>query len=134
MREHASAAAIPIYAGKHLTKKAREAEAKLSAEMRIDMKRVLNYLAPLVLGLTFVASIAATGCAVRYYDADHRDYHRWGPDEDRAYHDYWRERHEHEDYRDYSRLNGDQQRDYWNWRHGHQDAGRGRDRDDRDRR
>jgi len=105
----------------------------LSAEMRIDMKRVLNYLAPLVLGLTFVASIAATGCAVRYYDADHRDYHRWDAGEDRAYRDYWRERHEHEDYRDYSRLNGDQQRDYWNWRHGHQDAGRVRDRDDRDR-
>jgi hypothetical protein len=49
------------------------------------MKRMLHYMTPLVLGLTFIATIGATGCAVRYYDADHRDYHRWGGDEDRAY-------------------------------------------------
>lgn len=98
------------------------------------MKRILNYLAPLVLGFIFFVSMVATGCAVRYYDADHRDYHRWDRDEDRAYHDYWRERHEHEDYRDYGRLSDDQQREYWNWRHAHPNEGRGgdRDRDDRD--
>jgi hypothetical protein len=101
------------------------------------MRRILNFVAPLFLGLTFIASIAATGCAVRYYDADHRDYHRWDPDEDRAYHNYWRERHEHEDYRDYSRLNAGEQHDYWNWRHGHPAEGRRNAKDDnrdRDRR
>jgi hypothetical protein len=112
-----------------------------SAEMSIEMKRILHYIAPLVLGLTFIGAIAATGCAVRYYDADHRDYHRWDGDEDRAYRVYWGEAHPREPYREYGRLNGGEQRDYWNWRHGHPDAGRGdnrnrdnRDRDDRDRR
>jgi hypothetical protein len=90
-----------------------------------DMKPLLHSVARFVLGLTLVASIATFGCAVRYYDAEHRDYHRWDPDEDRAYHNYWNERHEHEDFRDYSKLNEDQQKDYWNWRHAHP----GQDRD-----
>jgi len=88
------------------------------------MKRILQNIAPLILRLTFAASIAATGCAARYYDADHRDYHRWSDDEDRAYHNYWRERREHEEYREYARLNGEQRRDYWNWRHNHPDRDR----------
>ena len=100
------------------------------------MKRILNYIAPLILGVTFVASIATSGCAARVgiYDPGYRDYHRWDRNEDRAYRNYWRERHEHERYREYARLNAEQQRDYWNWRHGHPDQNRGRDRDDRDRR
>jgi hypothetical protein len=107
-----------------------------SAEMSNEMKRILHYMTPLVLGLTFIATLGATGCAVPYYDADHRDYHRWDPDEDRAYRVYWGEAHPREPYREYGRLNGGEQRNYWNWRHGHPDAGKGgnRDRDDRDRR
>lgn len=97
--------------------------------MRIEMKRIVHHMTKLLLGLAFVATLAATGCAVRYYDADHRDYHRWDPDEDRAYHGYWNDRHPREPYRDYGRLDGGQQRDYWNWRHGHPDAGRGDNRD-----
>jgi len=117
-----------------------------NAEMSIEMKLIVHSMANAVLTLTFVTTLAATGCAVRYYDADHRDYHRWDGDEDRAYHDYWNQRHPREEYRDFNRLDGDQQRDYWNWRHGHPDAskgdsgheGRGDDRnggrgDDRDR-
>lgn len=96
---------------------------------------MLNYMAPLILGFTFAAALATTGCAVRYYDADHRDYHRWSGDEDRAYRDYWRDRHAREEYREYARLNAEQQRDYWNWRHNRpdRDRDRDRDRDDRDR-
>ena len=74
----------------------------------------MRHSASLLLGLAFALSIAASGCAVRYYDADHGDYHRWDRDEDRAYHDYWGERHAREPYRDYGRLDADQQRDYWN--------------------
>jgi hypothetical protein len=103
--------------------------------MDIDVKTIPHYMAPLVLGLTFIASMATIGCAGRVgvYDPEYRDYHRWNRDEDRSYNDYWRERHEHEEYREYGRLNEDQQRDYWKWRHGRSDEGRGRDRDDRDR-
>lgn len=57
--------------------------------MDIDVKTIPHYMATLVLGLTFVTTIAVTGCAVRYYDADHRDYHRWDGDEDRAYPFIW---------------------------------------------
>jgi hypothetical protein len=89
-----------------------------------DMKRILNYTAPLILGLAFVATLAATGCAVRYYDADHRDYHRWNGGEDRAYHGYWNDRHPREEYREYSRLNDGQRKDYWKWRHDHPDRDR----------
>ena len=110
------------------------------------MKRILNSFAPLVLGFTFIASIASIGCAARYYDADHRDYHQWDRDEDRAYHVYWNENHSRDPYRNYGRLNPGEQREYWDWRHGHPDEGRAkgdrdrrrdrndRDRDDRDRR
>ena len=115
-----------------------------NAEMSIEMKLIVHSMANAVLTLTFVTTLAATGCAVRYYDADHRDYHRWDGDEDRAYHDYWNDRHPREPYREYRGLDNGEQRDYWNWRHGHPDAGRDddsnrrrgddRDRDDRDRR
>jgi hypothetical protein len=95
------------------------------------MKRITGYLASLVLGFSLLGNVAITGCAARVgvYDPEYRDYHRWDRNEDRAYHDYWRERHERERYRDYGRLNAEQQRDYWNWRHGRAD----RDRHDRDR-
>jgi len=101
--------------------------------MDIDVKTIPHYMATLVLGLAFITTIAATGCAVRYYDADHRDYHRWDGDEDRAYRAYWGEAHPREPYREYGRLDGGEQRNYWNWRHGHPDAGKGGDRNDRDR-
>ncbi|HZP33823.1 MAG TPA: hypothetical protein VFB23_10725 [Candidatus Acidoferrales bacterium] len=105
------------------------------------MRRLRDAAASLVFALTLLACVAGAGCGVRYYDADHRDYHRWDRDEDRAYHDYWAERHARDPYRDYGRLDARQQNDYWNWRHGHPDAGRNdhdrddrnRDRDDRDR-
>jgi hypothetical protein len=99
------------------------------------MKTIWKHTASLLLALAFLGSLAATGCAVRYYDADHRDYHRWDGDEDRAYRAYWTEVRPRDPYRDYGRLNPGEQRDYWNWRHGHADAGRGdnRNRDNRDR-
>jgi hypothetical protein len=90
------------------------------------MRLLLHYTASVILGLTLAASIGATGCAVRYYDADHRDYHRWDRDEDRAYRVYWSEVHPREPYRDYPKLDARGQNDYWNWRHAHPDAGRDR--------
>lgn len=112
--------------------------------MGIHVKRMRNYMASLILGSCLVATVALGGCAARVgvYDPEYRDYHHWDRDEDRAYHQYWRERHEREEYRDYGRLNAEQQREYWNWRHSHLDTDRNRrdrddrnrDRDDRDRR
>ena len=91
--------------------------------------KLQKYISPIVLGIALLAGLAGAGCGVRYYDADHRDYHRWDRDEDRNYHVYWDDRHHNEPYRDYGKLNADQQRDYWNWRHDHPDKDRDRDRD-----
>lgn len=56
----------------------------------------------------------------RYYDADHRDYHEWNGNEDRAYRRYWEYRHRR--YRAWERANERQRREYWRWRHEHPDS------------
>ncbi len=82
--------------------------------------RALRNVAGLLV-LVGAASIACSsvGCTgeVRYYDADHHDYHRWNNHEIVIYHSYWDGR--HEPYREYSTLRPEEQRDYWKWRHEH---------------
>ena len=56
----------------------------------------------------------------RYYDADHRDYHEWNANEDRAYRRYWEDR--HHTYIEWERSNAAQRRAYWRWRHEHPDS------------
>lgn len=56
----------------------------------------------------------------RYYDSEHRDYHYWNGNEDRAYHRYWEER--HRGYIDWDRASARQRRAYWHWRHEHPDS------------
>ena len=69
--------------------------------------------------LTAVVLFFGTGCytTVRYYDAEHRDYHRWNRGEDRYYHLYWEQR--HAPYREWTSLSVQDQNDYWRWRHDH---------------
>jgi hypothetical protein len=55
----------------------------------------------------------------RIYDRDHKDYHTWNGDEDRAYRGWLETR--HETYRDFNRLDAKRQREYWAWRHNHED-------------
>jgi hypothetical protein len=56
----------------------------------------------------------------RYYDRDHRDYHEWNANEDRAYRRYWEYRHRH--YIEWERASEAQRRAYWRWRHEHPDS------------
>lgn len=56
---------------------------------------------------------------VRYYDREHRDYHYWNNNEDRAYRSYREGR--HESYREFQHISHAQQRHYWTWRHEHPD-------------
>lgn len=65
----------------------------------------------------------------RIYDRDHRDYHSWNSNEDRAYHRWYNENHNGREYREYNRMKSKDQRAYWNWRHNHPDNDH--DRDDR---
>ena len=85
------------------------------------MSQTKRILSSMCLVASLLITVANSGCAgrVRVYDEYHTDWHTWDHDEDGAYRNYWRER--HETYRDYNRLNRDEQKDYWNWRHDHSD-------------
>jgi hypothetical protein len=63
---------------------------------------------------------------VRVYDKQHRDYHNWDDNENRAWGQYLSEN--HRDAHEYSKSNKREQSQYWNWRHSHPD-----DRDHQDR-
>ena len=55
----------------------------------------------------------------RIYDRDHKDYHTWDANEDRAYRGWLETR--HETYLDFNRLDAKRQQEYWAWRHNHED-------------
>jgi hypothetical protein len=73
----------------------------------------------LLLAAALISPVIVSGCAarVRYYDAPHSDYHRWGPAERDPYMRWENDR--HRSHRDYRRLKQDERQDYWNWRHEH---------------
>jgi hypothetical protein len=56
----------------------------------------------------------------RYYDRDHKDYHTWNNQEDKAYRVYLGE--QHRDYREFNRENRTRQTEYFRWRHDHPDS------------
>ena len=77
--------------------------------------------------LSMIVGLAA--CASgggRYYDADHRDYHRWN-DTEVTFYVQW-EGETRRPHQEFERRNADEQREYWNWRHNH-DHDHDRDRD-----
>jgi hypothetical protein len=78
-----------------------------------------RYLTSLLLAATLVSPVVFSGCAarVRYYDADHHDYHYWDNAEI-GYYQRW-EVETHRDHRDFAKRSDDEKREYWNWRHSH---------------
>ncbi|HUK48436.1 MAG TPA: hypothetical protein VLW06_12625 [Terriglobales bacterium] len=73
----------------------------------------LGYLlSSAVLGVMLLTA----GCAHRYYDADHNDYHRWNHNEVVYYQQWSTENHVN---RDYKHLSKEDQQRYWDWRHNH---------------
>jgi hypothetical protein len=77
-------------------------------------------------------ALFTVGCAHRYYDADHGDYHRWNANE-RVYYNQWVVEVHGDPHRDYHHLSKEDQKRYWDWRHNH-DHDHDHDRDhDRDR-
>ena len=63
-------------------------------------------------------ALATAGCAHRYYDPDHNDYHRWDHQE-RGYYNQWAVENHVDSHRDYNHLSKDDQKRYWDWRHSH---------------
>jgi hypothetical protein len=72
--------------------------------------------------------MATTGCAHRYYDNDHNDYHRWNRNET-VYYNQWVIESRIEPHRQYRDLSREDQKRYWEWRHNHHDHDRDQDRD-----
>jgi hypothetical protein len=75
------------------------------------------------LGSLFLASalLAGIGCAEhqhRVYDPYYNDYHHWGPDEDRYYHDWYVRTYPGREFREFRALDKREQERYWRERHG----------------
>ena len=90
------------------------------------MVSMFNWTGRLAASAVIALALLTAGCAHRYYDADHDDYHRWNSGE-RVYYNQWVIETHRDDHRNYRRLSKEDQKRYWDWRHNH-------DRDhDRDR-
>jgi hypothetical protein len=86
-----------------------------------------RYIASLFLTAALVAPVSILVAAapqdatvqVRVYDRDHKDYHNWDDNENRAWGRYIAENHKkpHE----FKDANRREQSSYWNWRHAHPD-------------
>lgn len=70
-----------------------------------------------------VAIMAAPGpqnsVQVRVYDRNHKDYHNWDDNENRAWGQFLVEN--HRESHEYAKSNRKEQSQYWNWRHAHPD-------------
>jgi hypothetical protein len=92
-----------------------------------DMHRTHRYIASLFLTAALVAPVSTMAVPVpqeardqnRVYAKDHKDYHNWDDNENRAWRQFLTENHKtsHE----FSKANKKEQSQYWNWRHAHPD-------------
>jgi hypothetical protein len=64
---------------------------------------------------TATAGEGGAQVTIRFYDRDHRDYHRWDRAEDVRYRAYLAERHRR--YVAFQRASRQRQIAYWRWRH-----------------
>ena len=55
----------------------------------------------------------------RVYDRDHKDYHHWDDNENRAWGHFLTEN--HRESHEYAKSNRKEQSEYWNYRHSHPD-------------
>jgi hypothetical protein len=81
------------------------------------MRLLLRNAAPLLLAVALASPVLIGGCAehVRYYDADHADYHTWNHGEV-VYYDRW-EHETHRDHQDFSHRSDSDKKEYYTWRH-----------------
>lgn len=78
----------------------------------------MRLAATLLVAFGLTAGIAAADDH-RYYDREHRDYHKWDDGEAKRWQEYRNERHIREER--FERLRAAQRRDYWKWRHEHEE-------------
>jgi hypothetical protein len=87
------------------------------------MHRTHRYIASFFLTAAFVAPVAVVAAAApqddRYYDRNHKDYHKWDDREGDAWKRFIVENHRKD--HEFAKANKKEQQEYWNWRHSHPD-------------
>jgi hypothetical protein len=90
------------------------------------MHRAHHYIASLFLtaaiaapGSLMAMPVPQVGVQVRVYDKDHKDYHNWDDNENRAWGQYLTENHRNS--HEFAKANKKEQSQYWKWRHNHPD-------------
>ncbi len=91
------------------------------------MRRAHRYIASLFLTAALAAPVPILAASVsqdatvqvRVYDKDHKDYHNWDDNENRAWGQFLTEKHRKP--HDFSKANKKEQSQYWDWRHAHPD-------------
>ena len=89
------------------------------------MHRAHVYIASLFLTAALAAPVAVfaapqeANVQVRVYDRDHKDYHNWDDNENRAWGRFQTEN--HRDAHEFSTSTKREKSQYWNWRHAHPD-------------
>jgi hypothetical protein len=86
-----------------------------------------RYIASLFLTAALVAPVAImaapapqeTRVQLRFYDKQHKDYHNWDDNENRAWGQYLTQNHKNS--HEFSKANKKEQSNYWNYRHSHPD-------------
>ena len=92
-----------------------------------NMHRTHGYIASLLLTAALAAPVAImavpvpqeASVKVRVYDRNHKDYHNWDDNENRAWGVFLTDNHRHS--HEYAKSNKKEQSEYWNWRHSHPD-------------
>jgi hypothetical protein len=91
------------------------------------MHHTHRYISSLLLTAALAAPVAILAARapqeanvqVRVYDKDHKDYHNWDDNENRAWGQYLSENHKNA--HKFSKANKKEQSQYWRWRHAHPD-------------
>ena len=99
----------------------------LNLEDHNNMHNVHGYMASLLLAaaiaapVSIIAAPAPQGAStqVRVYDTDHKDYHNWDDNENKAWGVYLTDNKKKA--HTFTRSSKKEQSDYWNWRHDHPD-------------
>ncbi|PYU81404.1 MAG: hypothetical protein DMG50_16215 [Acidobacteria bacterium] len=87
-----------------------------------------RYIAALFLTAALVAPVAIMAAPapqearvqLRVYDKQHKDYHNWDDNENRAWGQYLAQNHRNS--REFSKVSKREQSKYWNYRHTHSDS------------
>jgi hypothetical protein len=94
-----------------------------------NMHRTYRYIASLFLTAAIAAPVWLMAAPVpqearvqvRVYDRNHKDYHNWDDNENRAWGRYLNDNHKNS--HEFSKANRREQGKYWNYRHAHPDRG-----------